>query len=211
MTIYLDKSQPIFTKFASLIDYNGNKIRVEISDNPMNLQSYWDGGSRHSYYCFNMNGHPVPVVIQNAPLPFYDGPSAQYIPSPDRFIIDHSIFSGKDMGLTIYLHPQSVMVKSLPAPSKPDIQKNDLFVLTTIKSLKSFARPDAYRRADFTPSDVESIKTRLFQMGYINKAGAITPTGKNIVERSFDGICDQQSFQFGFKKEAIIEATAKEA
>lgn len=205
MTIYLDKGTLIFARFASLLDYNGHKIDVEISDHPMILQSFWDSGNRHNFYCFDMNGNNIPIIVQNAPLPFYNGPKADYIPSPYKFLIDHSIFSGKDMGLTVYLHPSSIMVKSLPAPSRPDIQQNDLFVLTTIKAYKSFARPDAYKRAGFTVAEVDKIKGRLFQQGYINKAGAITPAGRNIVERSFDGLGYQQSFQYEFRKEIIID------
>lgn len=171
----------------------------------MTLQSFWDSGSKHNFYCFDMNGNDIPIIIQDAPLPFYNGPKADYIPTPDRFLIDHSIFGGKDMGLTVYLHPQSIMVKHLPAPSKPDIQRNDLFVLTTIKAYKSSARPGAYREAGFTTEEVDKIKDRLYQQGYINKAGAITPAGRNIVERSFDGLGYQQSFQYEFRKEIIID------
>lgn len=211
MTIYLDKGTLIFTKFASLVGYNGHKIDVEISDSGMYLQSFWDSGSKKEFYCFDMNGKYIPVTVQNAPLPFYDGPKADYTPSPDRFIIEHSTFGGKDMGLTVYLHPASVMVKSLPTPSKPDIEKNDLFVLVTIATYKSFARPDAYRRAGFTTIEIDKIKERLFQHGYTNKAGAITPSGRNIVERSFDGHSAQSSFRYNFKKEIIIDAISKEA
>lgn len=210
MTIYLDKGTLIFARFASLLDYNGHKVDVEISDAKMYLQSFWDSGSKKEFYCFDMSGKHIPIIVQNAPLPFYDGPKADYIPSPDRFIIEHSTFGGKDMGLTVYLHPQSIMVKSLPATSKPDIQQNDLFILTTIKAYKSFARPDAYKRAGFTTTEVDKIKERLFQQGYINKAGAITPAGRNIVERSFDGLGYQQTFQHSFKKEIIIDIS-KEA
>ncbi len=211
MTIYLDKGILIFNKFASLVGYKGHKIDVEISDHPMYLQSFWDSGSKKEYYCFDMNGKHIPVIIQNAPLPFYDGPKADYTPSPDKFLVEHSTFSGKDMGLTIYLHPASVMVKSLPTPSKPDIQQNDLFVLVTISTYKSFARPDAYRRAGFTTAEIDKIKERLFQQGYVNKAGAITPSGRNIVERSFDGHGASSSFRYNFKKEIVIDAISKEA
>ncbi len=210
MTIYLDKSQQLFQKLASLIGYKGHKIGIEIVDHTMNLYSYWDGGSRHEFYCFDMNGNQISMPIQNAPLPFYNGPKTEYIPSPDRFLIDHFCCGGKDMGLTVYLHPSSIMVKALPAPSKPDIQQNDLFVLTTIKAYKSSARPDAYRRAGFATAEIDKIKERLFQSGYINKAGAITPAGRNIVERSFDGLGYQQSWQYNFKKEAVVETVAKE-
>lgn len=210
MTIYLDKGILIFNKIASLIGYKGHKIDVEISDAEMYLQSFWDSGSKKEFYCFDMSGKHIPIIVQNAPLPFYDGPKADYTPSPDRFIIEHSTFGGKDMGLTIWLHPSSVMVKSLPTPSKPDIPQNDLFVLTTIKAYKSSARPDAYRDAGFTTVEIDKIKERLYQRGYINKAGAITPDGRNIVERSFDGLGYQQSWQYNFKKEAVVETVAKE-
>lgn len=210
MTIYLDKSQEVFQKIASLVGYSGNKINIEISDHIMNLHSYWNEGSRHVFNCFGMNGNRIDIPVQDSPLPFYRGLRTDYMPSPGQFLIDHYCMRGKDMGLTVYLHPLSVMVKALPEPSKPNIPQNDLYVLTTIKSYKPFARPNEYRQAGFTNAEVDKIKECLFQQGFINKAGAITPSGRNIVERSFDGIGSQQSFQYSFKKETIIEALAKE-
>jgi len=205
--IWLNKSE-LYDKLKELTGYSGTKIRVSVSDVPRTLRSYWDNGSRTGFSCYDMEGELIAIDVQTAPEPF--GKSVPpYIPSPDKFLVEHVTYNGKDLGLHIYLHPQHFLVKMLPI-EKPEISKNELFVLVTICSLKSFARADEYREAGFKTAEIDKIKEILFQRGFINKAGAITPSGRNVVATAFDSHCDRQSWKWNFKKESVIDIT-KEA
>lgn len=54
------------------------------------------------------------------------------------------------------------------------------------------------------------LKTLKVQQGFINKAGAITPTGRNVVNSAFNSIGERQEFSWRFKKEQVIDI-AKDA
>jgi len=204
--IWLNKS-PLFDKLKSLTGYSGTNIRVSISDTPRTLRSCWDSGSRTNFSCYDMEGELVAIDVQTAPEPFGKA-VPPYIPSPDKFLVEHITFNGKDLGLHISLHPDHFLTKMLPI-EKPDISKNELFVLVTICSLKSFARNDKYREAGFKTAEIDKLKEILFQRGFINKAGAITPAGRNVVATAFDSHCDRSTFSYGFKKESVIDAIAE--
>lgn len=204
MRVYLSNGQ-LMDKLKSLTGYNGTKIQVEIADYKMELRSYWDSGSRDVYTCYDMNGNKQTLRVQDAPLPFWrGGETPVYVPSPDKFLVNHSTFMGKDMGLHVYIHPASVLVGMLPT-DKPQISNNELFVLSIICSYKSFARPDYYRGANFKQAEIEEYKRILFEKGWVNKAGAITPAGRNVIEVAFEGRSDKQSFTWNYKKEEIIK------
>jgi hypothetical protein len=205
MSIYVSKGD-LADKLKSLTGYNGTKIKVEISDSKMELRCYWDGGSRDTYTAYDMKGGRQNLQVQDAPYPFYKGGETPvYIPSADKFLVRHSIFMGKDMGLTIYLHPASVLVGELPL-NKPDISQNELFILSIVRSYKSFARQEYYKKGGFTVSEVEAYKQILFQKGWLNKAGAITVDGRNVVE-AYDDLVRSYAFKYEFKKDIILEAT----
>ena len=114
---------------------------------------------------------------------------------PDYAIVRHTIFRGKDMGLTFYIHPDNA-AQLLPAPAAelPPVQK---LVLKYTKERKaSYNGQDRYAMAasdwryygkdwqlDAMPSrdDWQAAKEALIVAGYLNKAGAITVKGKNAI------------------------------
>jgi hypothetical protein len=107
---------------------------------------------------------------------------------PGFCVIEHSIFCGRDMGLTFYVHPADA-VALLPAPPA-DLSETEKRVLNATASLKSsYGGRDRYQMATDDlryagkafPSreEWETAKRALVGRGYLTKAGAITVAGKN--------------------------------
>lgn len=91
---------------ATFPSYNGRKIKVQVQDYPLRVESYWSGGSRDYFAAFNFNTQRATAVPQNG-TPFDGGPIAPngvLIPQ-HACIVRHSIFCGKDSGLTILVNP----------------------------------------------------------------------------------------------------------
>lgn len=94
--------------------YRGRKYRIQVSEHSINCASYWDGGSR-DYFCFaNLETGEVSreVPAQSA----FDRPivGVDDVMLPVGFAcIEHSIFCGKDSGITIHIRPENA-AKLLP-------------------------------------------------------------------------------------------------
>ena len=81
--------------------FKGRKFRVQVSDRPRRLLSFWDGGSRDTY-CVVQDGM---VISPPTVAPFGREAVPDYVPVKGAILVEHSIFMGKDAGCTIYLHP----------------------------------------------------------------------------------------------------------
>jgi hypothetical protein len=94
--------------------YRGRKFRLNVSDSPINCASYWDGGSR-DYFCF-ANLATGEVSQQLPAQSAFDRPirGIQDVTLPPGFVcVEHSIFCGKDIGITIHVLPENA-AKFLP-------------------------------------------------------------------------------------------------
>ncbi len=94
---------------ATFPTYRGRKIRVETSDRPVHVESYWSGGSRNYFQAYDMRDGRTMPVPQNG-TPFDGGPiRPDGVEVPAGFaIVEHSIFCGKDAGIRIHVHPDSL-------------------------------------------------------------------------------------------------------
>ena len=100
--------------------YRGRKYRLRVSDAPINCASYWDGGSR-DYFCF-ANLATGEVSSQVPAQSAFDKPisGAQDVRLPSGFVcIEHSIFCGKDIGITIHVLPENAARLLPPAEVSP--------------------------------------------------------------------------------------------
>lgn len=107
-----DKIKPDATIKAIVAEcypnYKGRKFAIETQDRPLNVASYWDGGSRDYFvfYCLS-TGKAVPMPQQSA----FDKklPGADSVELPDGIIcVEHSYFCGKDGGITIHVNPANM-------------------------------------------------------------------------------------------------------
>lgn len=69
-------------------------------------------------------------------------------------IVEHSIFQGKDIGLTIHVHPSNV-TKLMPQES--GISESDARILAIFSGLKSFARPEYLERANVKTEELAAL------------------------------------------------------
>lgn len=192
-TIYLTKDQvPAHLRNG----YSGNKFKARVTgtvDIP-STAGLWEGGSRTTHQLIRLSdGALLPLTDVSAP---WDNlrQSRNIALEPGIAVIEHSIFCGKDMGLTFCLHPDDVAAM-LPAPVA-DLSDIEKLVLNATKSFKSsYGGKDRYQMACDelrygayagkyaapTRAQWDAAKQSLIARGYLNKAGAITVSGRNAI------------------------------
>jgi len=189
-TIYLEPSKvPSHLRQG----YNGNKFKAVVCTDvtiPADA-GLWGGGSRETYHVIDLNtGRTINAPGQYA-APWDSSRREQKVELvPSIAIVEHSIFCGKDMGLTFYIHPDNA-AKLLPAP-QAELSAHEKIVLNATCSFKSsYGGRDRYQMAQdnyrYRPCEGgypsreqwETAKASLIAQGLLNKAGAVTPAGRN--------------------------------
>ena len=84
-------------------NYTGRKFKVEFTDKVTFYDTNWGGGTKNSYAAIKSDGT---VGNLYAPAPWANPVEGKTVDLPvDILLVEHSIFCGKDMGITIYAHP----------------------------------------------------------------------------------------------------------
>ena len=185
----IEKPDEFLTKVfhATFPAYTGRKFHISTSI-PTQLDSYWDGGSRDSYSFYNLQTGETYAVHTNHPFFEKDQPRKLNELPPDVVLVEHSIFCGKDHGLTLYARAETI-TPMLPA-STDELTADEKLVLKLTAGLKSsyggvsnLREHTAITEHGMTGSRWATAKTSMIEQGYLNKAGAITANGRNIVTR----------------------------
>ena len=167
--------------------YKGRKYRIDNSGRPVNITSYWSHGSRDYFAIVDLETKKVLPVPQNGTV-FDGGPIASdgVVVPPGYVIIEHSIAMGKDFGMTIYVDPNNA-TKFLPDPIK--INDNERIVLeftstykNTYAGIKNYRFYEASKKVGISLDDWNIASDTLKTSKLLNKAGAITTTGRNALE-----------------------------
>lgn len=166
--------------------YNGKKFAAQVCDSVSLTNTWWDGGSRNSYSAYSLEtGQFVSnIAPASAPSAFgndYNG--AQFDIKPGIVVIKHSVFCGKDMGLTFYVNPENA-AKLLPDQSNGDLSDAELCLLDATAGLKSSyagrkPRIEMMRANGFSMADIETAKQSLIGKKLLRGNGSITPAGRN--------------------------------
>lgn len=165
--------------------YSGRKFEAVICDSVSLQNTYWSGGTRSSYAVIELDtGKSSPIANNSAPPQFgidYDGETITL--KPGYAVVEHSIFCGKDMGLTFYIHTDNAG-KFLPDSSGNDLTDAELCLLDATAGLKSSyggrkPRIDMMKRNGFTDEQIEQAKQSLISKKMLNSRGAITTLGRN--------------------------------
>lgn len=190
-TVYLTKEQgePMARKFYP--EYKGNKFSVRIQET-YRFHDYWDGGSRE--YA------TLAVQDENGVLRSVSNPTAHHNPitqseahqettiPKNGMIIEHCIFCGKDMGINFILSPDSVFLPLMLPESTETVPIAERIVLYSVCSLKNsyggetnIRESRAVQETKITRDEYREAFKSCQVKGYLNKAGAVTVSGRNIV------------------------------
>ena len=167
---------------AAFPSYMGRKFKLVVTDAPQDVRSYWDGGSRGYFRFVALATGRVSdsVPAQSA----FDQPIA----GADRVIlpngvglVEHCFFVGNDMGLRLIIRPENAAPL---LPAAVDLATDERIVLAATRDLKSsYAGIHDYRYHDrgrtMGRDRWDAAKAACTARGLMNKAGAITPAGRN--------------------------------
>jgi hypothetical protein len=168
--------------------YSGRTFKAVIADTVTLSDTYWSGGTRSTYQAVNLDTGEryAPTMADCAPHAFGGKLEGQTVAIPPRtVIVEHSIFCGKDHGITFHARAEDIQ-PTLPAAVTltPDEQT----VLAAVIGLKSsyggipnFRWHEANKSTGITLDRWESAKAALIARGMLNKAGAITTAGRNAI------------------------------
>jgi hypothetical protein len=185
-TYWVDKPDAFLKEIIArtFSGYTGKKIQISNAI-PSELRSYWDGGSKTSYCFYNLSTRESQWVETNHP--FFEADKPCHLEElPKGFVIvSHSFFCGKDMGITIYVNEED-MTKMIEAPE--EVSLDEEIVLEATSSLKSsyggvknLRFVEANRYTGISEEEWNVAKMSLIQKKFLNKAGAITPKGRNAI------------------------------
>lgn len=190
-TIYFDKVPSDIKQIISVCfpNYTGHKVKY-CDIIPESFDSYWSGGSKDTFAFYHLDTKKLYIMPSNHPI-FDKSPNTIKCLPPRVIIVQHSIFCGRDAGITIYSNAADI-TPFLPAP-QIELTREQKIVLIATRSLKSsyngianYRFSEAKRETGITLEQYNNAKTQLIADGYLNKAGAITPKGKNSI--GFDSL-----------------------
>lgn len=189
MTIHLDKLDTLASQVlqSTFPEYHGHTFKLEIRSHIRLTGAYWSGGSKSDYALYNTDINKA-VSLPDAPFLQHSQLHETDIEIPQNFIIvEHSIFCGKDSGITFYVSPKA-NTHLLPGKS-PELSRNERIVLYATRLLKSsyagisnYRYHEANRETGISLADWNSTKQTLINKGMLNTAGAITNSGKNAID-----------------------------
>jgi hypothetical protein len=193
-TIHLDANQVPANMRGS---YTGKKFKARVCETitiPADA-GLWSGGSRETYHVIELeSGHTVPAADHMA-APWDNRSDNTITLKPGYAVVMHSMFCGKDMGLTFYLHSDNAAAY-LPAPS--ELSDHERLVLIATRSYKSsYGGQDRYQmmqrdceyKSDYrngsktfpSRSEWDAAKASLVTKELLDKRGAITVKGRNAI------------------------------
>ena len=167
-------------------DYSGKKFIVKPCDYPINVRSYWDGGTR-DYFAFVelSTGKTIPIPSQH---PLYDKPieGTDKVNLPQGIVcVKNTCFCGKWMPITIYVRPENItpnLTSGEESKLTEELSREEKVMLHLFCGLKSFARKEASYRHGIKAENYEQLKQGLIQKGLLSNIGGVTDRGRNLRE-----------------------------
>ena len=185
--------------FAAFPSYAGRSFAVAPFEGTKRLDSCWSGGSRDYYQLVSVESLKTIPIPENG-TPFSNGGQILTISELPQgaALVQHTIFSGKDLGITVYVRPEN-LAPLLPAPL--DLSWGEKVVLTVTGALKGFARlKEAQEETGITVQEYDAAKLSLAEKGLLTRARAITDNGRNATN-AFPGFGYSYKLSFLNKKE----------
>lgn len=185
--MYVNKTPEIVAMLQKTFpSYSGNKIQIKLFKGPMGLNSYWDSGSRDYYVILEMATGKLLEIGSNHPT--FEPGKLNHIDGllPGFLVAKHTIFCGKDMGVTFFLNSENLTPL---LPEKKELTPGEKIVLYATRHLKSsyggiknFRFHEANKATDISIAYWDHSKATLIDKGMLNKSGAITIEGRNAID-----------------------------
>jgi hypothetical protein len=188
--IYLEASQvPMHLRGS----YTGRTFRAYVVTSvemPADAGT-WSEGSREMWCLRRLSDGQSVNITDTYSAPWSGQRSDRKIAMvPGVVAVTHSISHGRDVGLTIYVHPDDA-TKLLPAPV--DLTDHERIVLRATRSYKAsyggadrytMAWRDAQGKLFPTKAGWAIAKESLIAKGLLDKRGALTVAGRNAIGRT---------------------------
>lgn len=175
-----DKTVDMVVK-AAFPDYNGNKIQSDVRDSVEMYNTQWDSGSKRDYVIIQLSTMRA-INLGDCPHGMIDN---RTIKIERGYLVVTRQYSGTNIYIYIYHHPEDI-TPSLTV--KEELSKNEKIVLSATRGYKSsyagnsdYRFYEANRQTKILRNEWNVAKESMIQKGYLNKAGAITISGKNII------------------------------
>ena len=84
-------------------EYRGRKFKLYFQQHVIFSDLHWAGGTRNSYAFVRADGE---LAFFPASTPWDSPFEGRKMPLPENIlVVEHTMFCGKDLGITIYAHP----------------------------------------------------------------------------------------------------------
>ena len=162
--------------------YSGKAFKAcAVTEYTINGQDgIWDHGTRETHKLVRISdGKELPIIDANLAPWDKERKDVKVTLEPGFAIVRHSMFQGKDMGLTFYIHPDNI-APMLPKPVELTTEEKQ--VLYVHRALIARARKEELQRNRFDMSKYDSTLASLQAKGLIAANKAITIAGRNAAE-----------------------------
>ena len=168
-------------------EYRGKRYSVEAFRGPMRLTSYWDGGSRDYYAAVPLIDGPGRLEVPENGTPFTKELKPLEVLPAGTALVRYTM--GRHEAVCVYVNAEN-LTKLLPPPV--ELTDDEKLVLTKTRGLKSsyagvsnYRFVSAQRETGITAERWEAAKASCIARGLLNRAGAITDAGRNVVPFSY--------------------------
>lgn len=187
--MHLTGNEPLVKQIASVAfpEYTGRKFQIRTAET-VDVRSYWDGGSRDYFTFVQLTGEGDSVTVKRGmEVPqqsMFDrkiagAESVKLDSVPGLVCVQHCYFQGKDMGLTIIVHP-SMMSQNLFPVANAEMTNDEKRVLKVTCERKAYYNGVNRRQSICMPEDLwNTVQASLLAKGFVDKRGAVTPAGRN--------------------------------
>jgi len=204
-TIHTDAPEVRAIAAIAFPPYHGKTFQVQAHSVSMRLDSCWSGGSRSFYAVVDMvTGRNISIPENGTP--FCNGGqifTIETLPA-NIAIVEHCIFCGKDMGIRIYVAPENLNKFALPATAELTLGQQIVLAYTRARKSSYNGRNRqqmALEESGLAQADWEQAKAQCVASGWLNKMGAITDAGRNVI-----GDVNPESLQVpGFNRYAWMQ------
>jgi len=186
MEYYIEKMDSTTKEIISncFPDYTGKKVKIS-THIPKTLNSYWDGGSKTFYVFYELVTKKAYSIESNHPV-FKTAKPRNLEGLPKGIVIvAHTIYSGQDLGITIYANTQDLAPL---LPPKEEISEDEKIVLYFTRAYKSsyggirdYRFYEAHRKTGVTRENWDKALNQCVIKELLNKRKAITSKGRNAI------------------------------